>query len=146
MNKIYCISNGKYVKIGTTKDIERRFKTLSSLGGFEIKDSYYQESCKKLEKIAHDNFKDKKVFGEWFDIDFNEAVIFLKENITKEKQIKTEKSKTIVMLEELKIDAILYFNIIKPMIELFEEYNILEEAKIKIKKDLENLSDEEKNM
>jgi len=83
----------KKFKIGLTKDILQRYKTLNSLyGNFSIKDSYLikckNDYAKKLEKILHFTFSDfnldikSHVEGhtEWFDICcLNDLIKFVKE-------------------------------------------------------------------
>lgn len=85
-NKVYCISNGKLVKIGKSANIEQRFKNLQNAGGFLIKEQFHVESCPTLEIEAHKHFSDKRVYGEWFDITFEEAKKYLKNNVREEKK------------------------------------------------------------
>ncbi|MGL5934159.1 MAG: GIY-YIG nuclease family protein [Cetobacterium sp.] len=84
-NNVYCIENSfGYVKIGKSRNLERRYKSISSTGGVKLNKKFSVESCGSLEREAHEHFKDKKYVGEWFDIDFEEAVEFLTKNAKEE--------------------------------------------------------------
>ena len=69
-------SNGT-VKIGITKEKEKRMKAISSASGMDITRSYFTgkiDNVQNLETELHRHFKDKRLNGEFFDINFNEAV------------------------------------------------------------------------
>lgn len=67
----------KTVKIGITKEKEKRMKAISSASGMDITRSYFTEkidNVQNLETELHRYFKDKRLNGEFFDIDFDVAV------------------------------------------------------------------------
>lgn len=65
------------VKIGITKEKERRMKAISSASGMDITRSYFTgkiNNVQNLETELHKHFKDKRLNGEFFSINFDEAV------------------------------------------------------------------------
>lgn len=65
------------VKIGITKEKERRMKAISSASGMDITRSYFTgkiDNVQNLEKELHRHFEEKRLNGEFFNIDFDEAV------------------------------------------------------------------------
>ena len=65
------------VKIGITKEKEKRMRAISSASGMEITRSYFTEKIDRvqdLETDLHRYFKEKRLKGEFFDITFEEAV------------------------------------------------------------------------
>lgn len=65
------------IKIGITSNILKRFKTFEYSGCVEIKREWISELClnaRENEKELHGLFINKRVIGEWFRIDFMEAV------------------------------------------------------------------------
>lgn len=65
------------VKIGITKEKERRMKAISSASGMDITRSYFTgkiDNVQNLETELHRHFKDKRLNGEFFNINFDEAV------------------------------------------------------------------------
>lgn len=69
--------SNKTVKIGITKEKEKRMKAISSASGMDITRSYFTEkidNVQNLETELHRYFKDKRLNGEFFDIDFDVAV------------------------------------------------------------------------
>lgn len=69
--------SNKTVKIGITKEKERRMKAISSASGMDITRSYFSEkidNVQNLETELHRYFKDKRLKGEFFNIDFDVAV------------------------------------------------------------------------
>jgi predicted RNase H-related nuclease YkuK (DUF458 family) len=76
------IDGKKYYKIGYTKrSVEERIKEFKTgnVSEFEIVDSFSSKWGSKIESLLHKYYKDKKVNGEWFDLNekevskFNEA-------------------------------------------------------------------------
>lgn len=57
-------------KIGETKDLETRLKAISGslLNETELLLYIESEDVRKLEEMFHEQFKDKRVKGEWFDL------------------------------------------------------------------------------
>lgn len=65
------------VKIGITKEKEKRMKAISSASGMDITRSYFTgkiNNVQGLETELHRHFKDKRLNGEFFNIDFDDAV------------------------------------------------------------------------
>lgn len=65
------------VKIGITKEKEKRMKAISSASGMDITRSYFTEkidNVQNLETELHRHFKHNRLNGEFFDIDFDVAV------------------------------------------------------------------------
>lgn len=69
--------SNKTVKIGITKEKEKRMKAISSASGMDITRSYFTgkiDNVQNLETELHRHFKGKRLNGEFFDISFDEAV------------------------------------------------------------------------
>lgn len=85
MKSVYVIeSSDKRVKIGISKDPKKRIRSLSTSGGFDVVNSFISSKtilARECEIASHNNFSAFRVGGEWFDIDFNEAVNFVSENL-----------------------------------------------------------------
>ncbi len=65
------------VKIGITKEKERRMQAISSASGMDITRSYFTgkiDNVQSLETELHRHFKDSRLNGEFFNISFDEAV------------------------------------------------------------------------
>ena len=65
------------VKIGISKDVDFRRKTLECVGGYFITDIYSTLSIQKainVESQLHDYFANSRKVGEWFEIDYDLAV------------------------------------------------------------------------
>lgn len=65
------------VKIGITKEKERRMKAISSASGMDITRNFFTEkidNVQDLETELHRYFKNKRLNGEFFDVSFEEAV------------------------------------------------------------------------
>lgn len=65
------------VKIGITKEKEKRMKAISSASGMDITRSYFTEkidNVQHLETALHRHFKRNRLNGEFFNIDFDTAV------------------------------------------------------------------------
>lgn len=67
---IYFISNRNAIKIGFTKNIERRRKQLQTGNSKELQLLYYIQGDRSTEYYFHRYFHDYKINGEWFDYDF----------------------------------------------------------------------------
>lgn len=67
----------KTVKIGITKEKEKRMKAISSASGMNITRKYFTDkidNVQNLETELHRHFKENRLNGEFFDIDFESAV------------------------------------------------------------------------
>jgi hypothetical protein len=81
---VYFLRSEKssYVKIGKSKDIDKRVKQLEcNVGKINILGFIYSEDYDLIEKSLHSTFKDFRKYGEWFDLSFNDV----KDIITKHK-------------------------------------------------------------
>lgn len=67
----YIIYNptNKLTKIGVSKKIFKRYQNLCNDFGHELSLIAYCNTC--IEKELHLEYKDQRVFGEWFDLDKN---------------------------------------------------------------------------
>jgi len=65
---LYVLSSGPLLKIGVTKDIESRIKTLQTGNPNLIQLEYIEERYKphKAERYLHKEFHKNRVSGEWF--------------------------------------------------------------------------------
>ena len=97
---IYVIENDKgYVKIGCSKNTTERIKIIKRIGAQEILNVYVTEPCSNpyfIENEMHKLYSNKRIQGEWFDVNFNECSkklsdIFLKYAEFIEKDVKGTK-------------------------------------------------------
>ena len=79
MTCIYALEmNNKTVKIGKTRNFERRMNTIASSSGLEVVNYYHTEYvhhtiAAKIERACHETFDTFRIKGEFFDITFKEA-------------------------------------------------------------------------
>ena len=75
---VYVIeSESGLVKIGIAQNPRARSAAISTQSGFKLKRTFFTNKCSNagdVEHAAHMFFKDKRVHGEWFEIEFEEAV------------------------------------------------------------------------
>lgn len=75
---IYFVKNGynNFIKIGKTINLQSRLNSFSTLfsDGVFLVGYIYSENYSELEKKIHEDFKDKRKTGEWFDILDNEII------------------------------------------------------------------------
>lgn len=68
-------------KIGVSNNVDRRRKAIEMMGGKRIVDIYHTPKCfnaYEIESNMHRLYADKRLVGEWFDIDYDNAIINLK--------------------------------------------------------------------
>lgn len=69
---VYFVKNGcnNFVKIGKSINLQSRLQSFSTSfsDGVFLVGYIYSENYSELEKIIHQDFKDKRKTGEWFDI------------------------------------------------------------------------------
>lgn len=69
---IYIIhaSNTSTYKIGIAKDVEKRLKGLqtSNPNKLQVVNKFYFDNASKIESDLHEKFKDKRLNGEWFNL------------------------------------------------------------------------------
>lgn len=64
---VYIVSNGQNIKIGKTKDIKTRLKTLQTGNSEKLHVLYLLENVPAImEKALHDICKQYRLEGEWF--------------------------------------------------------------------------------
>lgn len=82
MKHMYIFENSNgLVKIGVSREFDRRRRTISSHGGFDITRTAVTAPISnylELERIAHNYFSSSHVSGEWFNCKFEEAVEWIK--------------------------------------------------------------------
>lgn len=64
---IYFISNGESVKIGFSKDPEKRLKNLQTANPVELKLLYFEKGNSNIESRLHKLFSKDRIQGEWFN-------------------------------------------------------------------------------
>ena len=73
--KIYVLENQDgNIKIGVSKNVDSRVKAIKNQTGYTILNVFSTVECFnpfELEKIIHEELKDKKIFGEWFNVKFD---------------------------------------------------------------------------
>ena len=73
-------------KIGVSNNVDKRRSAIEMQGGKPIIELFYTTKCfnaYEIENIMHKHFADKRLIGEWFDVDFDNAVSVLKEEFNK---------------------------------------------------------------
>jgi len=79
---IYVVETLKNkVKIGIASNVKKRFSAIQCQSGNKITNSFFTERCNKAHKIEtllHNTYKDNRDIGEWFTIDFQTVVEYLK--------------------------------------------------------------------
>lgn len=79
---IYVIETLKNkIKIGITSNVKNRFSAIQCQSGNKIINSFFTEKCTdayKTEHLLHKKYKDTRTVGEWFTIDFETVVDYLK--------------------------------------------------------------------
>jgi hypothetical protein len=70
---VYVIKKHGATKIGRSKNHTARIKALQDANGIKFDDIYVSNPTihySKIERMIHDKFKDKRLYGEWFDVDY----------------------------------------------------------------------------
>ena len=70
------LANDNSVKIGVSNNVEHRKHVIENYIGKEIVKYHYTPLCSnpfKIENMAHKYFNKNNIYGEWFDIDYEEA-------------------------------------------------------------------------
>lgn len=75
------------VKIGRTKNFDRRIKAISTSSGMKVlkqwkTESIPSEESSRVENMAHRHFKQKRKLGEFFEIDFDVACSYVDSLLT----------------------------------------------------------------
>lgn len=76
--KIYVFENQDgNVKIGVSGEPEKRKKAIQNQTGYTITRTYATEDCFNpfdIEKVLHKKYESKKVFGEWFAVNYDNVI------------------------------------------------------------------------
>lgn len=94
---VYFLRSEKssYIKIGKSKDIDKRVKMLEyNVGKINILGFIYNEDYDLIEKQLHAHFKDKRMHGEWFDLSVDDIKIVIEKN--RGQLLNTDVSKVII--------------------------------------------------
>lgn len=69
---LYFITDGQYIKIGVSNDVDKRLKTLKTGSSQDIRllGKYYLPNPYSVEALLHQLLKNYRINGEWFDISF----------------------------------------------------------------------------
>ena len=82
-NVVYFIKKGNgLVKIGTTIHFKKRKRALETQNGEIFKEYFMVEGSYALESYFHKKYSKERVIGEWFNIDFNNLYIDIKNENT----------------------------------------------------------------
>ena len=74
------LAKDKSVKVGVTRDLEKRKNQLQNTSGKEIIDCFATGYCSNpyfLERLFKNNFVENRIVGEWYHVDFEVAKSFL---------------------------------------------------------------------
>jgi len=76
---VYIIGNGDndYIKVGVSKDVEKRLKQLQTGSWSKLSVLYKSMVCSNafdIERLIHCSFEDKGVNGEWYDVHLDRAI------------------------------------------------------------------------
>lgn len=104
MQSIYVVEkeNGN-VKIGISSNVKNRIKTLSSQGGFAVKNVFYTEPCSnayEIEREAHATLSTERIAGERFLTDFFKAKQIV-EDLYGKISCKEPRKEKVLTLEEI---------------------------------------------
>lgn len=81
--KVYVLMNeNSLVKIGTSANPNERKSRIETMSGYEVVNIYQSELCwnpYRIEAAAHKYFSNHRKQGEWFSVDFNDAVDIVKQ-------------------------------------------------------------------
>lgn len=96
MSFVYVAESGDgYCKIGMSETPEARVKSIESVTGLSITRLHFErcEDKKLSEKTCHDKLANFRLFGEWFNIDFADAVSVLMDSTCESSKDKSGKQK-----------------------------------------------------
>ncbi len=137
------LSENGNVKIGVSKNVMKRIKAIEGASGYKICDFFITEKCSnayEIENELHKTFSGKKLYGEWFYIDFKKAIKETREvyerlsEFTYEKE--SESTKTIEFLKSLygtvPLENGFLEEFMEMAIELGEKMKIIKELRSKL--------------
>jgi hypothetical protein len=75
---VYLIKCGEFYKIGKTTNLEKRIKQLTTGNPYPLilVNSIYSLDIDSLEKSFHNYYRQKRIIGEWFKLNFEEVLEF----------------------------------------------------------------------
>ena len=75
---VYLIKCGEFYKIGKTTNLEKRIKQLTTGNPYPLilVNSIYSLDIDSLEKSFHSYYRQKRIIGEWFKLNFEEVLEF----------------------------------------------------------------------
>lgn len=88
---VYAIQKKELVKIGISKIPKRRIGNIETHYASKLENQYISpllKDYKQIEEKAHSYFKERRKFGEWFSVNFNEVVEYL-QKVMSEPRIET---------------------------------------------------------
>jgi len=65
---LYMIGNDNYLKIGSTDNVQRRFKDLQNSCPYKLEIFYEGLNEGYMEPLYHSIFKEQRMHGEWFNL------------------------------------------------------------------------------
>lgn len=85
---IQSLETGQY-KIGRTKNINKRLKSLQTGNGGQLKliDKFVSNYSNKLEKYLHNIYSHENTVGEWFSLSISEVYEFKNKCVKMEKKL-----------------------------------------------------------
>ena len=86
-----------YVKIGFSKNLSKRLKSLETASptGIDIIQVYYSKSARKIEQHLHRKYSSKQTNLEWFELsheDLVDIMFYIEELLSKEAEYKNKKN------------------------------------------------------
>jgi hypothetical protein len=100
LGHVYIIKSDDCVKIGISTDVAKRIRSIRTQSGRNIDRVFVSESCSNyysVEAKLHRHFKDKRLHGEWFKVDFESVVHELKSlNLERSVSVKCESALLLV--------------------------------------------------
>ena len=100
---VMLASDGR-VKIGIGKDVDKQILEIQNTEEVKILKVYKTELCSNpytIERMCHDFFKDRRSFGVWFNISYDDAVSALKDFFKKNAELGENKT-NVDLMEYLK--------------------------------------------
>lgn len=77
---VYFIAQNNMVKIGYSKDVKKRIKSLKTASPYPLILLGYIEGDKQKERELHNQFIDYKQSGEWFKLSDDKILNFINQN------------------------------------------------------------------
>lgn len=104
---LYLIDNGGLIKIGSSCRPIIRIKTIIAAGGLINSTAYISNRIKfykKIEKHIHRGLKDKRIVGEWFNINIDDVLSGFRKIKVDHSKFGINYIETVPALENLTVD------------------------------------------